>query len=141
MAHNLSSKEIRKMYNLLYRFEHVLHRVMDKTQIMVESLPKFQEDNDIYIDTINKENELEGKKHRGFFLYRQAKSEEKAYRLISHLRNAFAHGFVELNKKTVCVSFKDGDRKIKGELPRELVVPLIELLYKAIITETKSTDN
>jgi len=131
MAHNLPRAEIWHMYNLLYKYEHSLKNVNDKSQIVIVDLFRFLTTNDIYTNTLNRSNENEARVHRGYFLYRQANSNDKSYRLIYHLRNAFAHGFVELNKRTKRISFKDGERKIKGEIPKELLIPLLTILQTA----------
>lgn len=131
MAHKLSSMEIRRLYELLYKYECNLKKIEMKSLITVDGLSEYLQANDIYVNTINKEHINESQKHQGFFLYGQAEKEDWIYKLIHHIRNAFAHGYVTFNKSTDRIIFKDGEKKIKGELPKALLVNFIELLHSA----------
>lgn len=131
MHHHLQSAEIRQMYDLLYKYERRLDTIKQKDSISIADLDIFLQTNDIYIDVINKANEIKAVTHNGYILFGQAQKAERDYWLIRHLRNAFAHGFVEFNKKNGRVCFKDGKKKIKCEIPRQLVIPLFQHLNKA----------
>ncbi len=130
MAHNLTSQEIRRMYDLLYKYQHVIKHAEDKSQIVVDGLPEFLKANDVYINTPNKENISEANNHYGFFLYSNVNKDNKEYKLVYHLRNAFAHGNIHFDKKTNSVKFKIGPKTFIGAIPRELAVPFFELLHK-----------
>ena len=107
MYHNLQSAEIRQMYDLLYKYEHKLSMLKQKDAISIANLDNFLQTNDIYIDIINKANEMKVVTHNGYILFSQAQKAERDYWFIRHLRNAFAHGFVGYNKKTGNICFKD----------------------------------
>ncbi len=132
MAHNLQSAEIRQMYDLLYKFERNLGKIQQKESVSIVNLDPFLQANDIYIEKITKANEAIAITHNGYILFGQVHKPERDYYLIKHLRNAFAHGFVEY-KKTGKIIFKDGEKKIKCEIHRPLFKPLFQLLIKATI--------
>lgn len=130
MAHNLKSAEIRQMYELLYKYERKLSKVNQKESVSIADLDFFGKTHDIFVDTINKANETKAVTHNGYILFSNANKLDKDYYLIKRIRDAFAHGFVEVDKQTGMVCIKDGKRKIKSEIPRQLVIPLFKHLVK-----------
>ena len=137
MNHHLQSAEIRQMYDLLYKYERKLRIETQKDSITIAGLDSLLQTNDIFIGTVTNINEQTGKAHNGYILFMQANAINRDYHLIRHIRNAFAHGFVELNKQTGRISFKDGKKKIKSELPRQVIIPLFQKLNKVCIIKTK----
>jgi len=133
MAHKLHSSEIRQMYDLLYKYELKLKNVQDKQSISIVSLDPFLNNEDIYIDTISKAHEENGRKHAGYILFMKANDSEKNYWLIKRIRDAFAHGYIKYENNGN-IKIKDGEKKIKGEIPRSLFKTLIKLLNKESIT-------
>lgn len=129
MAHNLKSPEIRKMYDFLYKYERKIKDVRPRESVYVEGLESFLSMHDIYIAENIQTEKAEVTNHKGYFLYRQAKMGVKVYWLLRHLRDAFAHGFVEYDVKSGTVRFSDGEKKIAGLIQRELLEPFFELLY------------
>lgn len=119
------------MYDLLYKYEHKIKNTTSQNLVKITGLKNFWQTNDIYINTINKTNEVEANKYKGYFLFKQANDATSDYWIVRHLRNAIAHGFVKSDKKLGVITFKDGERKIKGLIPKELLLPMFDILNKA----------
>lgn len=128
MAHGLNNNIIRQMYDLLYKFEREIGGVVQRDDYSIMDLDSFLNSNDIYLGTNNNANRNEACNHKGYLLFRQANDTYRDYWLVKHLRNAFAHGFVEYVKKEDKIRVKDGEKKIEGKISKDLFIPFVKLL-------------
>jgi len=129
MAHNLTSAEIRKMYDFLYKFEKKIKDTQQKDAVVIPNLDVFCQTNDIYNNCNNKSNRVEANKHQGYFLYREFSQQNGVYHFIRHIRNAIAHGSVIYKEKEKAIYLNDKTRGMCGKIPKSLIVPLFKLLY------------
>lgn len=130
--HNLKSKEIRQLYDLLYKYENEFHKYNNTTDTFAPALASFLDDAkaDIYLGTINKANQKEALNHTGYFLYKQSNDPNRCYWLIRHLRDTFAHGGIIRHKKGKYIKFKERQRTLEGYLPDVLFTHFLLSLPK-----------
>lgn len=129
MAHNLKSCEIRKLYDILYKYEKRLKSKKKNSEVLIPDLMTFLSSNDIYLGVLNRNVTVQAKRHAGYFLYKQSNDFNKCYWLIKHIRDTFAHGGIE--RKSTSIIFKEKQRTLDGKIPDRLFMALLNILVKA----------
>lgn len=127
--HNLTSKQIRILYDISYVFEQLFASNSTSTDNLTPLIAKFFDSTPgFYIGPNNKENRNEAKKYLGYCLFQQANKTNRCYWFIKHLRNSFAHARIIRDSKQYFVDIKLGKRQFLCHFSREMFEQLLNCI-------------
>ena len=132
-AHNpLNQKNTIKCYSYLARYEKEVKE--NGGQYNIEHIQDFLADNDIYLETLTKNNMRRAVKHNNWILFEQNKrnkssKDDVAHHLLRHIRNSIAHVYITKYNGDIHIEDYQNNRKtMQGKISEDLFFLLIDKL-------------
>lgn len=123
----LSKKEKARRYDFIIRFAQDIKRAPEEYKWNNSTLQTFLKDNHIICKSYQTQRTYKPPYCK--FTYTSPK---KVYRLLAHIRNAFAHGYVETKKKNIILKdFYLKQQTLDMSIPKHLLWSFIEVLENA----------
>ncbi len=127
----LNNKEIVKFYNFLMDYESIIKKNPNDYDVENDSVTDVINSHNIYLGSFKKVDKENAAKSSNYILFSQGScknASKKAYHLMRHIRNAFAHGRIKKTSKGIKMEDKDKTLTMIGLITRDALFELLSAL-------------